>query len=138
MGGRDYVGVFACFVFILCNACCCFPPTNDSMSSRLLALSVLAWTVLLSSTPLRCFVSHFRPAGPSKQRVEQANLYALCFAISPEPSCERRPHISERYQLIGRIDEARLYLRTGAFGCLKSSKWDILSTAGRCAWDIVH
>ena len=35
-----------------------------------------------------CFVLHFRNAGPSRRRVEQANLYGLCFAISPEPSCE--------------------------------------------------
>ena len=68
------------------------------------------------------FVLHFRNAGPSRRRVEQANLYGLCFAISPEPSCEPRPHISETYQLIGRIEEARQWLRTAAFGCLESSK----------------
>ena len=53
------------------------------------------------------FVLHFRNAGPSRRRVEQANLYGLCFAISPEPSCEPRPHVSETYQSIGRIAEAR-------------------------------
>ena len=45
-----------------------------------------------------CFVLHFRNAGPSRRRVEQANLYGLCFAISPQSSCEPRPHISETYQ----------------------------------------
>ena len=57
----------------------------------------------------------FVTAGPSKQRVEQGNLYGLCFAISPEPSCEPRPHISEAYQLIGRIDEARSVPENGCF-----------------------
>ena len=72
-----------------------------------LALSVLTSSVLLPSTALRFFVLHFHNAGPSRRRVEQANLYGLCFAISPEPNCEPRPRISETYQSIGRIEEAR-------------------------------
>ena len=34
MGVRYCGGVFPCFVFMPCNACFCFPPINDSMSSR--------------------------------------------------------------------------------------------------------
>ena len=53
------------------------------------------------------FVLHFRNAGPSRRRVDKANMYGLCFPISPEPSCEPRPRISETHQSIGRIEETR-------------------------------
>ena len=53
------------------------------------------------------FVLHLRNTRHSSQRVEQANLYGLCFAISPDPSCEPRPHISGAYQWIGRIEKAK-------------------------------
>ena len=107
MGGRDCAGVFPRFVFILCNACFCFPPINDSMSSRFFGFERLDFVSSPFFDGFACFVLHFRNAGPSRRRVEQANLYGLCFAISPEPSCEPRPHISETYQSIGRIEEAR-------------------------------
>ena len=115
-----------------CVSMFCFHPlqylflfsTNQRLDwfAVFLALSVLTSSVLLSFDGFAFFVLHFRNAGPSRRRVEQANLYGLCFAISPEPSCEPRPHISETYQLIGRIEEARQWLRTAAFGCLESSK----------------
>ena len=60
-----------------------------------------------------CFVLHFRDAGPSRQRVEQANLYGLRFAISPEPNPDSRPHSSAIYQSVGRIEEARQLLKNG-------------------------
>ena len=122
MGGRDRAGVFPCFVFVLCNAGFCFPPINDSIGWWFSALSLLTSPVLFSSTALRCFALHFRNSGPSRRRVEQANLYGLRFAVSPEPNCEPRPHICETYQSIGRIEEAREQLGAAALGCLGFSK----------------
>ena len=100
-----------------CVSMFCFHPLQClflfSTNQRLDEFAVLGFERLdfVSSSFLRrlCafFVLHFRNAGPSRRRVEQANLYGLCFAISPEPSCEPRPHISETYQSIGRIEEAR-------------------------------
>ena len=90
---------------------------RDSVSS------VLASSILFSSTALRVFLLHFCNAGPSRRRVEQASLlYGLCFAISPEPNYQPPPHISEIYLSIGSIEQARRSLRTPPFGCLESSK----------------
>ena len=78
------------------------------MSSRFFGFErLMTLSVLVVFDGFEFFVLHFRNAGPSRRRVEQANLYGLCFAISPEPSCEPRPHISETYQSIGRVEEAR-------------------------------
>ena len=123
MGGRDCGGVFPCFVFILCNACFWFS-TNQRLDEFAVFWGFERLDFVSSGffDGFGCFVLHFRNAGPSRRRVEQANLYGLCFAISPEPSCEPRPHISETYQSIGRIEEARQWLRTAGFGCLECSK----------------
>ena len=67
-------------------------------------------------------VLHLCDAGPSRRRGEQANLYGLCFAISPETNCELRTHISETYPSIGRIEAAKQWLSTAAFGCSETSK----------------
>ena len=122
MGGRDCAGVFCAFCFHPLQWVFCFPPINDSMSSRYFGFERLDFVSSGFFDGFGFFVLHFRNGGPSRRRVEQANLYGLCFAISPEPSCEPRPHISETYQSIGRIAEARQWLRTAGFGCLECSK----------------
>ena len=73
MGGRDCAGVFRCFVFILCNALFLFS-TNQRLDEFAVvwALSVLAWSVLLSSTALRFLCCIFvmldlQDEGSSKQ-----------------------------------------------------------------------
>ena len=122
MGGRDCAGVFPCFVFILCNACFCSPPINRSMSSRLFGFERLDFVSALFLEIFACFVLHYRNLRPSRRRVEQANLYGLCFAISPEPNCEPRSHMPETYQSIGRIEAGRQLHRAAALGSLESSK----------------
>ena len=99
-----------------------FHQSTTRLVGGFLALSLLTSPALFSPTALRCFALHFRNAGPSRRRVEQANLYGLCFAVSPEPNCEPRPHICETYQSIGRIEEARQQLGAAALSCLGFSK----------------
>ena len=104
MGGRDCRRVFPRIVFILCNGCLFgFPSINDSMSSRCFGFERLDFVSSGLFDGFGFFVLHFRSGGPSRRSVEEANLHGLCFAISPEPSCEPRCHISETYQSIGRI-----------------------------------
>ena len=73
MGGRDCAGVFPCFVFILWNACFCFPPINDSMSSRFcLGFERLDLVSSAFFDGFACFVLHFvmldlQDEGSSKQ-----------------------------------------------------------------------
>ena len=72
MGDRDCVGVFPRVVFILRNACFGYPPINDSIRSRFLALIVLTSSVLVSSTALRVLCCSFvmldlQDEGSSKQ-----------------------------------------------------------------------
>ena len=106
----------------LCNACFGFSPINDSISWRFVGFERLDLVSSPCFDGFACFVLHVRNAGPSRRRVEQANLLCgLCFAISPEPNCEPQPHISETYQSIGRAEPGQ-WIRTGVFGCLESSK----------------
>ena len=73
MGGCDCAGVFRSFLFTFCNACFCFPPINDPMSSRCWGtISVLASSVFLCSTTLRFLCCIFamldrQDEGSSKQ-----------------------------------------------------------------------
>ena len=99
-----------------------FPSINDSMSLRYFGFERLDFVSSGFFDGFGVFVLHFRNGGPSRRRVEQANLYGLCFAISPEPSCEPRCQSSETYQSIGRMAEATQWLRTAGFGCLECSK----------------
>ena len=104
MGGRDCGGAFPCFVFILCNAGFCFPPINDSMSSRLLGFERLDLPQLsFLDDGIACFVLHFRNAGAFKTKGrEQANLCGLCFAISNRIYVvNREPAFLRAYQSIG-------------------------------------
>ena len=104
--------------------CLCLFSTNQRVCSRFFGFGFerLDFVTCPFVDRCACFVLHCRNVGSSRRRVEQATLCGLCFAISPQPSCEQRPHISEIYQLIGRVAKARQQLRTAVFGCLESSK----------------
>ena len=107
MGGRDSAGVFPCFVFTLRNPRLCFPPIDDSISSRLFRFERYDFVGCPSFDGFAFIVLHARNAGPSRRRVKQPNLCGFCLDISPEPNCDPRAHISGTYQSIGRVEEAR-------------------------------
>ena len=77
MGDRDCACVFPCFVFMFCDACFCFPPINDSMSSRFFGFERFHFVGCPSFDGLAFFVLHVRNAGPSRRRVEQPNICGL-------------------------------------------------------------
>ena len=62
-------------------------------------LSVLTSSLILLFDDFACFLLHFRNAGFSRRRAEEANMYGLCYAISPDQTCYPRPHISEHLSI---------------------------------------
>ena len=115
MGGRDCEGVFPWFCFTLCNGC--FLVFHQS-TTRLVCgngFERLGFVASPFFDGFGFFVLHFRNVGPSRRRVEPANLYGLCFAISAEPNREPRPHISEACQSISRIGTSQTRAENGWF-----------------------
>ena len=79
MGGRDCAGAFPCFVFILCNACFCFPPISDSMSSRFFGFERLDFVGAPFFDGFACFVLHFRNGWAFKTKDRASKLVWFVF-----------------------------------------------------------